>query len=110
MLSRLERLLRRVPREPEPDPSEPVPLRLYTAADCPLCDELKAQLAELGGRWNLVVEELDVRSDGALEERYGLSIPVLEHAGRALVKGRATTQELEDRLRRRRSSGGQGER
>jgi len=95
-----EKLLRRRRRT--------VRLQLYTRPECPLCDELKAELVRLGARrpaWELVLEERDVESDPVLEERHGLSVPVLELGGRALAKGRASVTELEDRLARRLADG-----
>ncbi|HED66557.1 MAG TPA: glutaredoxin family protein [Planctomycetes bacterium] len=85
----------------------PVRLVFYTRSACPLCDEMESALERV--RWKrlgipagaLRIERRDVESDPSWEQRYGQSIPVLEFEGRALAKGRATTQEIERRLARR---------
>ena len=101
-----------------PTASRGIVLRLYTRADCPLCEELEATLGEV--RWRRLgldpgrvrVERRDVDACEPWRERYGLSVPVLEHVGRALAQGRATRDELERRLARRlagqRAEGGDG--
>jgi hypothetical protein len=49
---------------------------LYSRPECHLCEALSEQLEPLlGGR--AVVEIVDVSSSPALEQRYGLRIPVL---------------------------------
>jgi hypothetical protein len=47
------------------------------------------------------LREVDVDTDPALVERYGLSIPVLEIAGRAAFKGRLSPEDLARKLARR---------
>jgi len=75
-------------------------LVLYTKRDCPLCDELRRELARAGLRppWRLA--EVDVERDPELRARYGLSVPVLELEGRTLAKGRASAAELARRYAR----------
>jgi hypothetical protein len=75
-------------------------LVLYTRAQCPLCDEMKAEIARarLGDRVELRVVDID--SDPALVERYGHSIPVLEIEGRAAFKGRLNAGDLERKVER----------
>ena len=81
-------------------PGEPIPLVLYTRADCPLCDEMKREIehAELGDRASLAV--VDIASDPLLVERYGMSIPVLTIAGRVAFKGRLDAADLLAKLSR----------
>ena len=83
-------------------PGEPIPLVLYTRADCPLCDEMKHEIerAELGDRGMLSV--VDIASDPALLELYAMSIPVLTIAGRVAFKGRLTAADLRTKLSRAR--------
>lgn len=53
-------------------------LRLLSRADCGLCDEFMAQLAQLARVTALPdIELIDVDSDPELARRYGLDIPVL---------------------------------
>jgi glutaredoxin len=75
-------------------------LVLYTKADCPLCERMKAELARarLSTPWRL--EEVDVDGDPELRVRYGLSVPVLLLGARVLAKGRTTADELARRYER----------
>ena len=76
----LRRLLSRRPAPP------PVPVVLYTRADCPLCDAMKAELARARPALDYELAEVDIASDPELLERHGLSIPVLEIAGRPMIE------------------------
>lgn len=89
----LRRLFRREAREP-------VPLTLYTRADCPLCDELKRELglARVDRPWTLT--EVDIDADPALVEAHGRSIPVLEIGGRTAFKGRMSAADFERKFAR----------
>lgn len=83
----------------------PVPVVLYTRAGCHLCDEMKAEV-ETARRRGLVREEIDwsevdIDSDPELVERHGLSIPVLEIAGRPAFKGRLSPEDFARKLSRR---------
>jgi len=82
-------------------PGPKIPLVLYTRADCPLCEEMKAELAaaQLPRDWELI--EVDVDGDPALVERFGESVPVLEIGGRVAFKGRLDPQLLARRFERR---------
>lgn len=82
-------------------PAAPVELRLYTRADCPLCDALKAELARARVHPPFRLVEVDIQGDPELVARHGDSIPVLEIAGRAAFKGRLTAAEFERRYARR---------
>lgn len=79
----------------------PLRLTLYTRADCPLCDEMKAELARVRGGPAFELEVLDIGGDPALEARHGLSIPVLAIEGRPAFKGRLTAGDLRAKLARR---------
>lgn len=73
---------------------------LYTKRDCPLCDEMKRELARARARFPLELEEVDIERDPELLRRHGRSIPVLEIAGRVAFKGRLQAADLERRLAR----------
>lgn len=80
---------------------EPLALVLYTRMQCPLCDQMKAEIERAdrkgtAGRWNLSVVDID--ADPSLVERYGRSIPVLEIDGRAAFKGRLDAEDLERKV------------
>ncbi|MBE0616126.1 MAG: glutaredoxin family protein [Burkholderiales bacterium] len=55
-------------------------LKLYGRSYCHLCDEMIAALAPLREEFGFGMEIIDVDSDAALEQRFGLLVPVLMHA------------------------------
>ncbi|MDE0126657.1 MAG: glutaredoxin family protein [Bryobacterales bacterium] len=59
---------------------------LYSRPGCRLCDDAKR--AFLAAMPDAEIEEVDVGSDPALEELYGLHIPVALAAGRELFRNR----------------------
>src|SRR5262245_8640282 len=81
----------------------PVELLLYTKADCPLCDAMKAELARVRAsvRPPCDVVEVDIERVPARRARPGTSVPVLELGGRALFKGRLAAREFARRYARR---------
>jgi glutaredoxin len=79
----------------------PVELRLYTKADCPLCDAMKAELARARVHPPFSLVEIDVERDPALRARHGTSVPVLEIGGRAAFKGSLEAREFERKYARR---------
>ena len=80
---------------------EPLRLVLYTKRACPLCDEMKAELARARVRPPFELVEVDVEGDPELLARHGSSVPVLEIGGRPAFKGRLTRAEFERRYARR---------
>lgn len=72
----------------------PGKLTLYHRHDCHLCDQMLAEIRALYGD-GLDIELVDVASDAALDERYGLVIPVLAAGGRELCHGRLDRERLE---------------
>jgi glutaredoxin len=72
---------------------------LYGKPGCHLCDEARAVVSEaLVGR-DVVLEEVDVTRDPALDHRYGERIPVLAVDGEELfeyfVDGRVLAERLD---------------
>ncbi len=82
-----------------PRPGGPVPVVLYTRPGCPLCDEMKAELARARGSFELV--EVNVEEDDELLARHGRSVPVLVIAGKVAFKGRMSAPDFERKLARR---------
>lgn len=82
-------------------PDTPVELVLYTKAHCPLCDEMKAELARARVVPPFRLREVDVEGDAELLRLHGLSIPVLEIGARPAFKGRLTVAEFERKYARR---------
>ena len=56
-------------------------LILYGRAGCHLCDEMKADLLALRPPLEFHLTEVAVGWEGALAEKYGRLVPVLEMAG-----------------------------
>ena len=81
--------------------SAPVELRLYTKADCPLCEAMKAELARARVQPPFRLVEIDIERDPLLRERHGSSVPVLEIGGRAAFKGRLDAREFARKYARR---------
>lgn len=75
-------------------------LTLYSRPGCHLCDDMKAVVTAVVARVSrgraepIAMEEVDISTDPALEERYGLDIPVLMLNGRKIAKYRITEAEL----------------
>ena len=75
-------------------------LLLYTRKDCCLCEEMKSTLIRVAGRVPFALEEIDVDTSPALQQKYGNEVPVLFINGRKAFKYRLTAKELELRLKR----------
>jgi hypothetical protein len=77
-------------------------LRLLSRPDCGLCDEFRAELAQLALAYELPpLETVDVDSDPVLARRYGLDIPVLLLDGIRVCQHRLDAGELLRLLRPR---------
>jgi len=77
-------------------------LTLYSRADCCLCEEMKAMLAQVQENLPFTLEQIDISTDPELESRFGQEIPVLFVNGRKAFKYRLTAGELRRRLARER--------
>jgi glutaredoxin len=85
-----------------------IALTIYSKPGCHLCDDMKAVVDRVVGAsaQPIAVEEIDITTDGDLEARYGLEIPVLLVDGRKVAKYRVTEAELTRALAAR--AGGAG--
>lgn len=52
---------------------------LYHRPYCHLCEQMAQGLGPLAAELGVAVRAVDIESDPALEERYGLLIPILVH-------------------------------
>lgn len=76
-------------------------LTLVHRHDCPLCDEMLAELRALGSTVALPpIELLDVDGDELLQRRHGLHVPVLLLDGTVVCRHRLDASELQRMLRR----------
>ena len=73
---------------------------LYTRVGCHLCDEAKSVLDEVMRERPFELSVIDVDTDPALVEAYGLEVPVILVGGRKAFKYRVDAQSLKARLDR----------
>lgn len=66
---------------------------VYTREGCHLCDEAVAVLKKFCD-WLPEPREVDIDTDPELQERFGLTIPVVEFDGKIRFKGRVQKQLL----------------
>ena len=76
-----------------------VPVRMYTAAGCHLCDDALAVLSTARPQLGFDLEVVDIGGDPALEAAYRDQIPVVFVAGRKAFKFRVDAGELARRVR-----------
>ena len=70
-------------------------LTIYSRPGCHLCDDMKEVVHRVvHGRDRILLEEIDISGDPALNERYGLEIPVLLIDGKKAAKYRITDERL----------------
>ncbi|MEE8468311.1 MAG: glutaredoxin family protein [Planctomycetota bacterium] len=79
-------------------PAAPLPVVLYTRANCHLCEEMQAEISRAGREEHYVLRKVDVDSRRALKKAFGLRIPVLEIDGRVEFEGRLSATEFRARL------------
>jgi len=79
-------------------------IELYTRVGCHLCDDAKVVidkvLSRVRSRGDFELAIIDVDSDAALAERYGLEVPVIVVDGRKHAKYRLDERAFEERLLR----------
>jgi hypothetical protein len=80
-----------------------IALTLYSRPGCHLCDEMKATVDRITGSLAepATLEVIDISTDQALEDRYGLEIPVLLVNGKKAAKYRVAEAELRKLLEAR---------
>ena len=72
-------------------------ITLYAKAGCHLYDEAREQLEQLVARHGadaVMLDEVDIRRDDALFERYRYRIPVITLDGRERLEGRIAPDEI----------------
>jgi glutaredoxin len=62
-------------------------ITLYSKAGCHLCDEAREYLEDLAAERAIDIEEIDIRRDPALFERYRYRIPVIAVNGVERLEG-----------------------
>ena len=69
-------------------------LTIYSRPGCHLCEEMKTVIARVARDVELTLNEIDISTDPALEQRFGLEIPVLCVGEKKVAKYRVTETEL----------------
>jgi Glutaredoxin-like domain (DUF836) len=83
-------------------------LTLVHRRDCPLCDEMLAELRVFARSVPLPpLETLDVDADPQLQRRHGLDVPVLLLDGTVVCRHRLDRTELERLLKEPTGAGGE---
>jgi VanZ like protein/glutaredoxin-like protein DUF836 len=72
---------------------------LYSRSGCAPCFEMKRVAGRAARRRGVPLVVVDVDSDPGLRQRHGDEVPVLELPGGRLLRGRATSDEIERALR-----------
>ena len=67
---------------------------IYSRPGCHLCDDMKELVRNVARTIPLTLEDIDIYGDDALEERYGLEIPVLFVNGERVANARITENDL----------------
>jgi glutaredoxin len=67
---------------------------LYSKAGCHLCDEARSYLEELAATHEIIIDEIDIRRDAALFERYRYRIPVIVVDGAERLEGRIEASQI----------------
>jgi hypothetical protein len=67
---------------------------LYAKAGCHLCDEARDYLEELAASYAFTLDEIDIRRDEALFERYRYRIPVVTVDGVERLEGRIAAEDV----------------
>jgi len=71
-----------------------ISLTMYSKPGCHLCDEMEEVVRMVSAHVPLCLVQVDISTDPALDERYGMDIPVLEHNGECLAKHRVHEKTL----------------
>ena len=79
---------------------------LYAKAGCHLCDDARAYLEDLAAERQITFDEVDIRRDPAIFERYRYRIPVITVNGVERLEGRIESDDVRTLLGDLKASGG----
>jgi glutaredoxin len=71
---------------------------IYSRPGCHLCEEMKALVDRVRRSVPFDLSVIDISNDDALEERYGVEIPVLVIDGEQVARYRVSEWEFRQRL------------
>ena len=72
---------------------------VYTRPGCHLCDEAREHLEDLAADHVFELDEMDIRRDDQLFERYRYRIPVIVVDGVERLEGRISAEDVRSLLR-----------
>ncbi len=78
--------------------AEPLEVTLYTRPGCHLCEEAKAVMEPLLVEFGAKLCEVNIAGDAALEEQFGLDIPVVFVGSRKAAKHRVEREQFRRQL------------
>ena len=78
---------------------------LYAKAGCHLCDDARSHLEDLAADYHITFDEVDIRRDPAIFERYRYRIPVITVNGDERLEGRIASADVRALLNDLRLSG-----
>lgn len=67
---------------------------LYAKAGCHLCDDARAHLEDFAADYDFTFDEVDIRRDPAIFERYRYRIPVITVDGVERLEGRIEADDI----------------
>ncbi|HEX6543324.1 MAG TPA: glutaredoxin family protein [Ktedonobacterales bacterium] len=67
---------------------------LYSKPGCHLCDDARAHLEDLAADHHLMFDEIDIRRDPEIFERYRYRIPVITVNGVERLEGRIEANDI----------------
>lgn len=73
-----------------------ITITLYSKAGCHLCDQVRDYLEDLAADYTVELQEIDIRRDLALFERYRYRIPVVAVDGVERLEGRIEWDDVRD--------------
>ena len=76
----------------------PRDVTLYTRPGCHLCDEVKAQIAPLLGKFGARLREVNIDADPMLRERYTNDVPVIFLGSCKVAKHRVNLEQFRRQL------------
>ena len=67
---------------------------LYSKAGCHLCDDARTHLEDLAADYQITFDEVDIRRDPVIFERYRYRIPVITVNGAERLEGRIEADDV----------------
>lgn len=79
---------------------------LYAKAGCHLCDDARSHLEDFAADYHITFDEVDIRRDPMIFERYRYRIPVITVNGAERLEGRIEADDVRTLLEDLHGTGG----